>query len=148
MKKTLSLIVALALAVVLMLSLVACGDGTDGANGNGIESIAKTSTEGVVDTYTITFTDGTTTQFTVINGKDGKNGQSGVNGQNGEKGTDGKDGADGAPGKDGKDGNGIESVEKTSSDGKTDTYTVTFTDGKTTTFTVTNGTDGSNGQDG
>ena len=148
MKKTLSLIVALALAVVLMLSLVACGDGTDGANGNGIESIAKTSTEGAVDTYTITFTDGTTTQFTVTNGKDGKNGQSGVNGKNGEKGTDGKDGADGAPGKDGKDGNGIESVEKTSSDGKTDTYTVTFTDGKTTTFTVTNGTDGSNGQDG
>ena len=142
MKKTLSLIVALALAVVLMLSLVACGDGTDGANGNGIESIAKTSTEGAVDTYTITFTDGTTTQFTVTNGKDGKNGQ------NGEKGTDGKDGADGAPGKDGKDGNGIESVEKTSSDGKTDTYTVTFTDGKTTTFTVMNGTDGSNGQDG
>ena len=148
MKKTLTLIVALALAVVLMLSLVACGDGTDGANGNGIESIAKTSTEGVVDTYTITFTDGTTTQFTVINGKDGKNGQSGVNGQNGVNGTDGKDGADGAPGKDGKDGNGIESVEKTSSDGKTDTYTVTFTDGKTTTFTVMNGTDGSNGQDG
>ena len=131
-----------------MLSLVACGDGTDGANGSGIESIAKTSAEGVVDTYTITFTDGTTTQFTVTNGKDGKNGQSGVNGQNGEKGTDGKDGKDGAPGKDGKDGNGIESVEKTSSDGKTDTYTVTFTNGKTTTFTVTNGTDGSNGQDG
>ena len=145
MKKTLSLIVALALAVVLMLSLVACGDGTDGANGNGIESIAKTSTEGAVDTYTITFTDGKTTTFTVMNGTDGSNGQ---DGKDGADGAPGKDGIDGAPGMDGKDGNGIESVEKTSSDGKTDTYTVTFTDGKTTTFTVTNGAPGENGKDG
>ena len=113
--------------------------GKDGKDGNGIESVEKTSSDGKTDTYTVTFTDGKTTTFTVTNGTDGSNGQ------------DGKDGADGAPGKDGKDGkdgNGIESVEKTSSDGKTDTYTVTFTDGKTTTFTVTNGTDGSNGQDG
>lgn len=36
----------------------------------GIESVAKTSTSGVVDTYTITFTDGTTTNFTVTNASD------------------------------------------------------------------------------
>lgn len=34
----------------------------------GIASIAKTSTSGLVDTYTITYTDGTTSTFTVTNG--------------------------------------------------------------------------------
>ena len=38
---------------------------------NGIKSIAKTSTSGLVDTYTITFTNNTTTTFTVTNGDDG-----------------------------------------------------------------------------
>lgn len=42
--------------------------GQTGAAGNGIASIAKTATSGLVDTYTITFTDGTTTTFTVTNG--------------------------------------------------------------------------------
>ena len=36
-------------------------NGTNGADGNGIASIAKTSTNELVDTYTITYTDGTTT---------------------------------------------------------------------------------------
>lgn len=38
----------------------------------GIESIEKTSTEGLVDTYTITFTDGSITTFNVTNGEVGK----------------------------------------------------------------------------
>ena len=46
--------------------------GATGATGNGIASIAKTSTVGLVDTYTITFTDGTTTTFEVTNGQDGE----------------------------------------------------------------------------
>ena len=50
-------------------------DGEDGADGNGITSIAKTSTSGLVDTYTITFTDGNTQTFTVTNGQDGENAQ-------------------------------------------------------------------------
>ena len=37
--------------------------------GKGISSITKTSTSGLVDTYTITFSDGVTTTFTVTNGK-------------------------------------------------------------------------------
>ena len=45
--------------------------GVDGATGNGIASIAKTSTDGSVDTYTITYTNGTTSTFTVTNGVDG-----------------------------------------------------------------------------
>ncbi|MBQ1293159.1 MAG: hypothetical protein IIY21_03930 [Clostridiales bacterium] len=42
-----------------------------GADGNGIASIAKTSTSGLVDTYTITYDDTTTTTFTVTNGQNG-----------------------------------------------------------------------------
>ena len=46
-------------------------DGKDGVDGNGITSIEKTKTEGLVDTYTIYFTNGTTTTFTVTNGSGG-----------------------------------------------------------------------------
>ena len=41
----------------------------------------------------------------------------------------------------GEDGKGIETIQKTSTDGNVDTYTITFTDGSTTTFEVTNGVD-------
>ena len=37
----------------------------------GIASIAKTGSSGLIDTYTITYTDGTTSTFTVTNGQDG-----------------------------------------------------------------------------
>ena len=46
--------------------------GDTGATGNGIASIAKTSTSGLVDTYTITYTNGTTSTFNVTNGQDGQ----------------------------------------------------------------------------
>lgn len=39
--------------------------------GNGIVSITKTSTSGLVDTYTVTYTKGSPTYFAVTNGKDG-----------------------------------------------------------------------------
>lgn len=42
--------------------------------GVGISSISKTGTSGNVDTYTITFDDGSTETFTVTNGIDGTNG--------------------------------------------------------------------------
>lgn len=43
----------------------------DGNDGKGIVSISKTSTSGRIDTYTILFTDDTTSTFAVTNGKDG-----------------------------------------------------------------------------
>ena len=46
-------------------------NGNDGNNGVGIASVAKTSTSGLVDTYTITLTNGNTYTFTVTNGRDG-----------------------------------------------------------------------------
>ena len=43
----------------------------EGADGVGIASIAKTATSGLVDTYTITFTDESTYNYYVTNGADG-----------------------------------------------------------------------------
>lgn len=53
-------------------------NGTDGKDGVGIKSIAKTSTSGLVDTYTVTLTNNTTSTFTVTNGKAGTNGTNGT----------------------------------------------------------------------
>ena len=86
--------------------------GATGATGNGIASITKTGTSGLIDTYTVLYTNGSTDTFTVTNGADGE------------------------------EGNGIASIEKTSTVGLVDTYTVTYTDGDTMTYTVTNGADG------
>lgn len=46
--------------------------GPVGPTGNGISSIRKTGTDGLVDTYTITYTNGNTTTFTITNGEDGE----------------------------------------------------------------------------
>lgn len=59
------------------------GGGTPGPAGVGIQKIELTNTQGLVDTYTITYTDGSTTTFTVTNGADGQDGQDGVDGASG-----------------------------------------------------------------
>lgn len=46
-------------------------DGAPGSAGRGIVSVALTGSSGLVDTYTITYSDGTTSTFTVTNGADG-----------------------------------------------------------------------------
>lgn len=46
----------------------------EGDPGRGITSITKTGTSGLVDTYTILYTDNTTSTFTVTNGEDGSAG--------------------------------------------------------------------------
>lgn len=46
--------------------------GATGATGNGVVGIAKTSTSGLVDTYTMTYTNGNTDTFDVTNGQDGE----------------------------------------------------------------------------
>lgn len=43
--------------------------GETGTTGNGIASFEKTSTSGLIDTYTITFTNGTTSTLNVTNGR-------------------------------------------------------------------------------
>ena len=65
------------------------GGGTPGPAGVGIQKIEKTGTDGLVDTYTITYTNGQTSTYTVTNGADGEPGAEGKKGEKGEKGESG-----------------------------------------------------------
>ena len=98
-----------------------------GPAGNGIVSFRKTLTSGLVDTYTVTFSDGTTTTVPVTNGRNGANGATGPRGATGV---------------------GITGIEQTSTSGLIDTYRINYSDGTFTTFTVTNGRNGTNGANG
>lgn len=51
--------------------------GVAGQPGNGVASIVKSNSTGLVDTYTVTYTDGTTSAFTVTNGSQGESGKDG-----------------------------------------------------------------------
>jgi len=68
-----------------------------------VVSIEKTSSEGLKDIYTITYSDGTTSTLEVTNGEDGEKGAKGTPGKDGKDGEDGKDGVDGENGLDGED---------------------------------------------
>ena len=74
------------------------GGGTPGPAGIGIQKIEKTGTDGLVDTYTITYTNGQTTTYTVTNGADGPKGEKGDKGDPGEKGDKGDTGETGPEG--------------------------------------------------
>ena len=75
-------------------------------------------------------------------------GPRGPKGDKGDKGDQGIQGIQGIQGETGATGNGISSIEKTSSSGLVDTYTITYTNSDTDTFDVTNGQNGTDGQDG
>ena len=85
-KRKLGLAILTALLCVCMaMFLVACGTqgeqgekGEAGKDGISIESVEKVDSEGLVDTYEITYSDGKTTTFTVTNGKDGADGEDGT----------------------------------------------------------------------
>ena len=83
--------------------------GPTGPAGNGISKIEKISTAGLVDTYRITFTNGTHKDYTVTNGAKGDT------------------------------GNGIESIYLTGTSGAVKTYTILFTNGNTFEYQVTDG---------
>ncbi len=78
--------------------------GEKGDAGNGIVSVEKTGTNGNVDTYTITFTDGTTATFEVTNGVDGAQGPKGEKGEKGDTGAQGVQGVQGPQGEKGDTG--------------------------------------------
>lgn len=108
-------------------------NGIKGDAGRGIVSIIRTSGNGAAgstDTYTITYSDTTTSTFPVYHGKDGAAGAKGDTGATGAKGADGR---------------GIVSITRTSGNGAAgtvDTYTITYSDATTSTFPVRNGADG------
>ena len=92
--------------------------GQTGQTGNGIASIVKTSSSGLVDTYTITFTDNTTSTFTITNGEDGSDGAAG------------------------DDGTSVTGVALQSTVGKVKTYRMSFSDNTYFDYDVTDGADG------
>lgn len=57
--------------------------GEKGDTGNGISNIVLSQSEGLVDTYTITYTNGATSTFTVTNGERGEKGIQGERGKDG-----------------------------------------------------------------
>lgn len=108
-------------------------------DGRGISNIAKTDTDDLVDTYTISYNDNTTSEFQVTNGRSvtsiTKTGTVGLvdtytityNDETTSTFTV-------------TNGKGITSISKTSTSGLVDTYTISYTDGSTpVTFEVTNG---------
>lgn len=105
-------------------------DGQDGQDGVGIVSIQKTSSSGLVDTYTVTLTNGQTATFTVTNG------------EKGDPGAQGEPGVNGQDGQDGQDGVGIASVMLNADY----TLTINFTDGTSTTTSAIRGEQGPAGQ--
>ena len=66
--------------------------GQNGKDGISVVSITKTSSNDLTDTYTIAYSNGTTSTFTVTNGQ---NGATGAQGEQGEQGIQGNPGADG-----------------------------------------------------
>lgn len=66
--------------------------GGDETPGVGISRIELTKTEGIVDTYTIFYTNGDTYVYTVTNGAKGEKGDKGDKGDPGEKGNTGDSG--------------------------------------------------------
>ena len=111
--------------------------GETGDTGNGISNITRTASVGLVDTYTVSMTDGTSYDFTVTNG-------SGISNISAPT-TAGLVDTYTITCQDGSsytfnvtNGNGISNIAKTNTSGLVDTYTVTTTNGNTYTFNVTN----------
>ena len=121
-KLLLTLVFTVILCTTMAVILSACSgtpgekgeSGADGKDGVSIVSVEKTESEGLTDTYTITYSDGKTTTFTVTNGKDGvdgADGEPGKDGQDGEKGETGEQGPVGPAGEDGIDGKSITDIQ-------------------------------------
>lgn len=94
-------------------------DGKDGENGTSVTVKSVSESSADGGSNVVTFSDGKT--VTIKNGNKGDDGENGV---------------------------GISSIERTATNGREDTYTITLTNGVTRTFIVTNGKDGEIGTPG
>lgn len=130
-------------------------DGKDGKDGRSVVSINQSRVDGLVVTYTITYSDGTSSTFNVTNGEDGIDGRSITSivplasTENGVVDNYRINFSDGEY-KDFSVRNGrcIDNIELTDTNGLIDTYTITFSDGTISTFDITNGEDGKDGENG
>lgn len=141
--------------------------GIKGETGVGVSKVEKTSTNGLVDTYTITLTNGNTSTFTVTNGKKGDTGEKGESGVASITNIGTSDSNDGytlnrlrvdystggysefevkakrgAQGFTGAQGVGVSRIAKIATNGLVDTYALYYTDATESRFSVTNGKDG------
>ncbi len=82
-KTVLTSILSLLLCGALFFGGCAATDTSSTQDQTYVVSIEQTSSDGTQDVYTVTYSDGTTTTFTVTNGKDGEDGQDGQDGQDG-----------------------------------------------------------------
>ena len=118
--------------------------GIQGNTGVSITSVTKTGTSGLVDTYTVQFSNSTSTTFTVTNGSNissiTKTGTSGLTDTYTVTLTNGDTTQFTVT-----NAKSITSITMTGGNhaaGTTDTYTIAFNDGDTATFTVYNGANG------
>lgn len=123
-----------------------------------VETIEKTNSYGLIDEYTITYTDGSKSTFIVAN----SNGEFGVNsfpssdgyipdvkvGENGNFIVDDVDTGIAVQQVNPQNPRSIVSIDKTDTSGLIDTYTITYNDGTTSTFIVVNGAEGPQGIQG
>lgn len=119
--------------------------GDKGTDGKAITAVTKISTSGLVDTYKITFSDNTSTNFTVTNGSSiqsiEKTSTSGLVDTYTVTLTDDTTSTFAV-----KNGNGISAIalqSGTHAAGTSDVYKITFDNGEFTTFSVYNGMNGS-----
>ncbi len=108
------------------------GDKGDAGDAATLVSFEKASSEGNIDIYKLTFSDGTVTELKIPNGKNG---------------TAGAPGAAGAAGADGQAIVVVE-IKKTATKDGVDTYTALLSDGTNYSFNVTNGAKGEKGDTG
>ena len=120
-----------------------------GAAGKGIDQIEKTGTSGLVDTYTITYTVGTSTTFAVVNGKGiisiTKTGSAGLVDTYEITFNDGP--ATTFEVTNGANGVSVTGVTLYSAVGKIKTYRMSFSDGTHFDYQVEDGRDGSGAGD-
>ena len=106
--------------------------------GKTIQSIEMTGSSGLVDTYRITYSDGTTFDYEITNGRGIVSiVMTSVAGLVDTYTVTYNDGTTSMI--DVTNGRGIVSIEKTTTVGLTDTYTITYNDGTESTFEVENG---------
>ncbi|MBR7095519.1 MAG: SGNH/GDSL hydrolase family protein [Clostridia bacterium] len=125
-------VVLLSLLLVVSFLLSSCTLLGDTGNGDTtapppeaptVVSCEKVGTDGLVDTWRITFSDDSTAEFTVTNGAAGAQGTPGATGATGHSPT-------------------VTSCEKISTTAEGDVYRITFSDNVTADFTVRRGQDG------
>ena len=118
--------------------------GNQGDTGVSITSVVKTGSSGAVDTYTITFSNGSTQTFTVTNGANissiSKTGTSGLTDTYTVLLTDGTTTTFQVV--NGKSVSSVTLISGTHAAGTSDVYRITFNDGDTFDFSVYNGANG------